>query len=244
MLAIYKIECTVTGMYYIGSTHYLHKRLSAHAAALRRGKHDNPKLQRAWDKYGEAAFVFSHIASPLTADTLAPLEQTLIDSALAERKAFNLNRDVLRPRLGQTLDNVTRGKIAAAKTGTKLSAAALASRRAKVEGLPNPMQGRTQSAETKALISERLKAGFAAGRAPVVNTPTEQQRQRLSERHTGNSWRLNKGKPLRGCKDGEVREWPTTIACAKDLGCDVSYPSQRVDTLKLVKGWRLEYIRA
>lgn len=117
MLAVYKIQCTVTGMYYIGSTHFLHTRLGAHRAALRRGTHDNSKLQRAWNKYGHAAFVFEHVASPLNAALLGPLEQTLIDTAMAEGCAFNLNRDVARPRLGAVNSAETRQRISAAKRG-------------------------------------------------------------------------------------------------------------------------------
>lgn len=242
MLAVYKIQCTVTGMYYIGSTHFLHTRLGAHRAALRRGTHDNSKLQRAWNKYGHAAFVFEHVASPLNAALLGPLEQSLIDIAMAEGRAFNLNRDVARPRLGAVNSAETRQRISAAKRGVRPSPEALAARREKMAGLPNPMQGRTQSEATKALISQRLKDGFANGRKPNIAPPSKEHNAQQALRLRATPIRQDKGKPLRGHKDGEVRTWLTTIACAKDLGCDLSYPSQRVGTGKLVKGWLLEYI--
>lgn len=231
----------MTGTYYIGSTHHLNKRLLAHAAALRRNAHENPRLQRAWNKYGPAAFVFSHHASPLSAADLGALEQTLIDEGLDLKCVFNMNRNVERPRLGAVLSSESRQKIAAAKRGTRLSEQARAARQARLRGAPNAMQGKRHSEETRALISRRLKEGYAAGRAPTKVHPTETQRQAMSARHTGNTWRLNKGSPLGGVKDQEFRVWPTTIACAKDIGCDLSYPSQRAGTGKTVKGWVLEY---
>ncbi|MCR4299295.1 MAG: GIY-YIG nuclease family protein, partial [Gallionella sp.] len=58
---IYKIEHTTSGKVYIGSAADLVKRFSTHRVALRKSKHPNSKLQRAWNKYGEAEFMFSII---------------------------------------------------------------------------------------------------------------------------------------------------------------------------------------
>ena len=55
---IYKIENTITNQCYIGQTVNYNRRKSTHINRLRRNAHDNPKLQNAWIKYGEAAFTF------------------------------------------------------------------------------------------------------------------------------------------------------------------------------------------
>lgn len=55
---IYAIENTETGRCYIGSSVDVQRRIAAHRTALRRGDHDNPHLQRAWMKHGEAVFRF------------------------------------------------------------------------------------------------------------------------------------------------------------------------------------------
>lgn len=241
MNSIYKILCKTTGMYYIGATRQLQKRLNAHEAALRRRKHENIHLQRAWDKYGETSFEFFPVASALRPELLDEVEQWLIQEAMDAKAAYNMRVVAGLIQSGHRLTDATRQNISRARMGKKLSPEALVSKRKKTVGFPNPMQGRKQSEETKRLISERLKAGFKAGRKPSVVVCSEETKQFLSTRHKGNSWRLNKGKPVIGTKDGEVREWLTTIACAKDLGCDLSYPSQRVNTDKLVKGWKLLY---
>jgi group I intron endonuclease len=55
---IYAIENTMNEHRYIGSTTDYKRRWHTHRSSLRKGKHHSFILQRAWDKYGESAFVF------------------------------------------------------------------------------------------------------------------------------------------------------------------------------------------
>jgi group I intron endonuclease len=55
---VYAIENAVNGRRYIGSTTNYKSRWHTHRSTLRRGKHHSFILQKAWDKYGEEAFVF------------------------------------------------------------------------------------------------------------------------------------------------------------------------------------------
>jgi len=75
---VYSIINTVNGKRYIGSTSNHIRRFRAHKWSLRRGSHHSLKLQRAWDKYGEQAFVFSIMieASP---EHLLMYEQRALD---------------------------------------------------------------------------------------------------------------------------------------------------------------------
>lgn len=58
MQVIYKIVNKVNGKFYIGSTNNLIKRWRNHKSSLNRNVHENSYLQKAWNKYGEAAFEF------------------------------------------------------------------------------------------------------------------------------------------------------------------------------------------
>lgn len=58
LCGVYKIECVVTGKYYIGSSNNLHRRRREHYRRLSNGKHESPRLQNAWSKYGAKNFNF------------------------------------------------------------------------------------------------------------------------------------------------------------------------------------------
>ncbi len=58
---IYRIVCTITTKFYIGSAINLRDRCQRHFWALRQNKHENQHLQRAWNKYGEQSFTFEVI---------------------------------------------------------------------------------------------------------------------------------------------------------------------------------------
>lgn len=55
---IYKISNTANGKVYYGSTKCFRKRASQHFSDLKNKRHTNILLQRAFDKYGEDAFIF------------------------------------------------------------------------------------------------------------------------------------------------------------------------------------------
>lgn len=55
---VYVIKCRVTGRVYVGSSINTTARFFSHKTLLARGKHRNPYLQNAWNKYGAKAFTF------------------------------------------------------------------------------------------------------------------------------------------------------------------------------------------
>ncbi len=55
---IYRILNAKNGKFYIGSSTNCRRRFNQHKSALRKGKHDNIYLQRAWAKYSEESFIF------------------------------------------------------------------------------------------------------------------------------------------------------------------------------------------
>lgn len=76
---VYRITNTITGGCYIGSAINIVGRWRAHRHALRHHKKSPPKLQNAWDKYGEGAFVFEVLLICAKANTLM-FEQRAIDA--------------------------------------------------------------------------------------------------------------------------------------------------------------------
>jgi group I intron endonuclease len=75
---------------YIGSSVNLKERWRAHRKAFQRGDHHNLHLQRAWNKYGEAAFEFIALGM-YPKDQIEAQEQEWIDT-LAPR--YNISRVV------------------------------------------------------------------------------------------------------------------------------------------------------
>lgn len=55
---IYEIVNIINEKRYIGLASNLNSRKQGHIYDLRRGKHGNPYLQNAWNKYGESSFIF------------------------------------------------------------------------------------------------------------------------------------------------------------------------------------------
>lgn len=54
---IYAIYCDANDKYYIGSSKNIPQRILKHRCFLRNGKHQNPHLQNAYNKYGESRFL-------------------------------------------------------------------------------------------------------------------------------------------------------------------------------------------
>lgn len=56
---VYQITCIVNGKIYVGSSVNMRVRWTRHRLRLTDGRHPNPHLQAAWDKYGQTAFYCS-----------------------------------------------------------------------------------------------------------------------------------------------------------------------------------------
>ena len=100
---VYRIGNTVTGDCYVGSSAYIQSRKSEHFQRLRRKTHANVHLQRAFDKYGEASFVFEILERP-PVEKLIEREQHWID-ALAP--TYNI-RKIAESNLGMKMSEATK----------------------------------------------------------------------------------------------------------------------------------------
>jgi group I intron endonuclease len=89
-IGIYKITNQHNEKLYVGSSVSIQKRWNEHKRKLNDGKHDNPHLQQAWNKYGESCFQFE-IIELCTKDILLQREQFWIDFYQSAISGYNIN---------------------------------------------------------------------------------------------------------------------------------------------------------
>ena len=171
---LYTIRCA--GRTYVGSSIDIPARLVTHRGELKRGKHSNPILQRAWSKHGEAAFSF---------DTLAELPGAS-GAELLEAERDAIARIPEGERFNIVLDPTTAGRFGQLNKGRKQNAAERAMRSKIAKGRSIPLKvreaaslalkgnqhakGLKRSAETRAKMSEAAKARWSK------MTPAERKR--------------------------------------------------------------------
>jgi len=84
MQGIYAIINKTNGKRYIGSSIDVEKRFKNHLVTLRKGKHHNIKLQRAYNKHGENNFINNIIEECLERDDLFNREQWYLDNTICD----------------------------------------------------------------------------------------------------------------------------------------------------------------
>lgn len=169
---IYAIRNAVTGKRYIGSAVRFSRRFSQHKHELGRGTHHSIKLQRAWLKYGEAAFVFEVVESVEDLNALVAREQCWIDffgshgpkgynvlTIAGSSMGYQHDEDAKAKMRGRQFSEEHRAKISATSAGRRYSDET----KAKISLL---QKGKPKSEETKA----KMRAA-AAGRKCKPRTP-------------------------------------------------------------------------
>lgn len=87
-------------MFYVGQASVLGARGESHFVYLRKGKHHNIRMQRAFDKYGEAAFKFEILlVCELKKEKLSLYEQLILDS-YPRKSLYNLCLECVDSVLG------------------------------------------------------------------------------------------------------------------------------------------------
>lgn len=86
---IYVILNEVNGHFYLGRAAHFVNRKSSHLQALRRGDHANPRLQRAYRRYGEAAFSFE-LLYLLPLSEQRAVEERLLRQIVGLRECYNM----------------------------------------------------------------------------------------------------------------------------------------------------------
>lgn len=100
MAVIYRITNMTNGNFYIGSAESFPRREWQHKYDLKRNQHKNPRLQAAWNKYGEEMFVFEIIEEVPSDRTAFDVENTYLMKCVGQPDCYNINTDAFVPRLG------------------------------------------------------------------------------------------------------------------------------------------------
>jgi group I intron endonuclease len=82
MFLIYEIQNKINGHKYIGCTKQINRRWKEHKIALNNNRHKNPKLQAAWNYYGEESFQFIVIETLETEADMFDREAILIEGGI------------------------------------------------------------------------------------------------------------------------------------------------------------------
>lgn len=85
---IYKIEHEKSGKVYVGSSKDIRKRWRQHSSGLRRKRHHNQRLQRAYNKYGSDAFRYE-VLEYCSVDVLLDREQFWMDELDSYSSGYN-----------------------------------------------------------------------------------------------------------------------------------------------------------
>ena len=109
-IGIYQIRNLVNSKIYIGSAINLRKRLNTHLNKLKTNIHENEKLQRAFNKYGEQNFIFEIIEFVEDKTKLLEHEQYWMDRFQVVKNGYNI-QPVAGNSLGRIVKQETREKM-------------------------------------------------------------------------------------------------------------------------------------
>jgi group I intron endonuclease len=165
---IYTIENTVNGHVYVGSSSDYVTRRREHLYYLRHGKHHSAYLQRAFNKYGEEAFIFRLIEEvPRDRQLLLERETYWIRKLHAHYNASS----VYATRLGTTVPEETRERI---REGSRGNTSHLG-----FKHTPEAIE-KIKIARAKQAVNESMLQNLAKGRA----ISAEQRKGMTGKRHS------------------------------------------------------------
>lgn len=161
-IGVYKIE--LNGKCYVGSSSKsINARWNEHLGQLKKGTHDNSRLQNAFNKHGGESLIFSILETVETPEEVIILEQKYINELEPE---YNICL-VAGSSLGVKCSDEARIKISIAKLGFKHS-------KETIEKMSIAQKGRTHSEETK---QNMKKSHQGVKKGPM----SESQKQKISQ---------------------------------------------------------------
>ena len=163
---IYKIYNAESKKEYIGSALNIRTRWNKHNSQLRLGKHHNPILQKAWNKYGEGAFEFI-LLEECNSEELLVKEQQYLDQVSAEMR-YNIIQKVEEGFRGRKHTEEAKEKMRQAHLGRVWT-------KEHKENLQKALKGRKYSQEGKKRLSESRKKTYAAGNSSLCEVNKEQK---------------------------------------------------------------------
>jgi len=158
---IYKIINVVNNKFYVGSAVKFAERKRKHWWMLRKGNHANKYLQAAWNKYGEASFVFVIVEEHGDEVDILAAENVWLKEHVGKEYCYNLGTDATAPTTGWVGEkNPMYGKTFAHTEEAKAKIAKASAERVQSkeekEKRRKTMQGHYISKETRSKISATL----------------------------------------------------------------------------------------
>ena len=189
---IYAITNLENGHRYIGSAVNLRRRSRAHLNCLKGNRHENSRLQRAWNKYGEDSFRFEVLEYVLLLEDLIPREQHYVDTL---KPAYNLC-PVVNSQLGMKRSEETLRKLSVWQKGKRKHSEE--TRRKMSES----RTGRRLTEEQCRAISERLSGGKHHN---LGKHWSEEHRRKIGEAQRGKVWSEESRRKLSASQKGRAR---------------------------------------
>ena len=160
MQGVYCIEHIDSGTKYIGSSNNIQQRWREHKSHLRRNKHVNRWLQRAWNKYGEDTFVFSVVYECNDVTERITVEQHLLNEIKENGNTYNMLDCVLAPMYNkETVDKMRDGVIKSWKEKRDIYMAGLQSSSNR-ERASKENRKRWQNTEYKERVKQSLREAW------------------------------------------------------------------------------------
>lgn len=213
---VYMILNIENNKMYIGSTVDSEKRFRSHLNGLRGQYHENRKIQKDFNIYGEECFRFITLCETVSIEERLEIEESLIQGMRTFDIGYNLSLDgrgryILTEETRKLMSknntgesNPFYGKTHSEESKEKISKAA-----SKRIGDKNPFYGKKHTKETLEKIEEsfnKLKdSGWENPQKGVPKKPEAVYNNMMAQ-------------PKRRPVSAEGREYPSISACAKDLG--------------------------
>jgi group I intron endonuclease len=155
---IYRITNIATGDKYIGSAVNLKRRYDFHVYQLEGGSHHNPRMQRAWNKYGSDCFCFEPIEILDNPASLLVKEQEYLTALdVAKRKDYYNICGIAGSNLGVKRSDATKTRMSQAQKGRTFK--------------PETIEKMRQAKLGKALSDEHKKKIGASCAGKKINRP-------------------------------------------------------------------------
>lgn len=171
---IYSITNSNNGKRYVGSSENINRRFMSHKMLLSKGKHHSIHLQRAWDKNGKQAFVFSIIELCDQIELIAK-EQQHIDI----KADYNIVPKAYDSPTFKGLFHTpeTRAKMSAAQSGKKHAMYGRHHTEEAKEKIRRAATGKRHTLESRAKMSKKLK-----GKQPFLGLKhSDETREKMSK---------------------------------------------------------------
>jgi group I intron endonuclease len=112
-IGVYKIKNKVTGLCYVGQSQRVRKRVAEHFRLLRRNIHTNPKLQNAFNKYGEEAFEWTLEVECEDVEDLDRIEEAFLsgEAFFEEPTFYNIADFAKCPMRGKRHSDATKQRL-------------------------------------------------------------------------------------------------------------------------------------